>query len=63
MQEELEQQERHLEVLRSLQESVAENLNLLGKIDRIWQPTDFLPDLTGEDGGSRSASCASGRSR
>jgi acyl-[acyl-carrier-protein] desaturase len=49
MQEELEQQERHLEVLRSLQESVAENLNLLGKIDRIWQPTDFLPDLTGED--------------
>jgi acyl-[acyl-carrier-protein] desaturase len=42
-------QERHLEVLRSLQEKVAENLNLLGPVDKIWQPSDFLPDLTRED--------------
>lgn len=42
-------QQEHLEILRSLQSVVAENLSLLGEIDTMWQPTDFLPDLTGED--------------
>ena len=28
---------------------VAENLNFLGDVNKIWQPSDFLPDLTGED--------------
>lgn len=41
--------EQHLEILRSMQADVAENLKLLGEIDRIWQPSDFLPDLTAED--------------
>ncbi len=49
MHDKLDMQARHLEVLRSLQERVAENLTLLGQIDRIWQPTDFLPDLTRDD--------------
>lgn len=40
---------RHLEVLRSLQDAVRESLGLLGSIDTIWQPTDYLPDLTRED--------------
>jgi acyl-[acyl-carrier-protein] desaturase len=32
-----------------MQPFVQENLSLLGQIDRIWQPTDFLPNLTGDD--------------
>jgi len=31
-----------------MQPFVAENLNLLGDVERIWQPTDFLPDLACE---------------
>ncbi len=42
-------QSQHLEVLRSLREQVAENLGLLGPVDVIWQPSDFLPDLTRDD--------------
>ena len=36
------------EVLESLQSFVAENL-LLTPIDKAWQPTDYLPELTTED--------------
>lgn len=32
-----------------MQDFVAENLSFLGAVDKNWQPTDFLPDLTGED--------------
>src|SRR3954468_3172196 len=38
-----------LEVLRGLDAYVGENLNLLLPIDKAWQPTDYLPDLTAED--------------
>ena len=30
-------------------EVVAKNLSLLAPVEEIWQPTDFLPDLTAED--------------
>lgn len=39
----------HLELLRSMQSSVAENLGFLGAPEKIWQPSDYLPDLTGPD--------------
>ncbi len=35
-----------VELLRSLQSVVEENLSLLLPIDQAWQPTDYLPDLT-----------------
>ena len=35
----------HLEVIRGLGQSVADNLNLLVPLDKAWQPTDYLPDL------------------
>jgi acyl-[acyl-carrier-protein] desaturase len=38
-----------LAVLHSMQDFVAENLGFLGPIDKVWQPTDFLPDLSSED--------------
>lgn len=44
-----ELQERHLELLRSMQDDVAGGLDLLGEVDENWQPTDFLPDLNAED--------------
>ena len=28
---------------------VGENLNYLAPIDRIWQPTDYLPDFAAEN--------------
>jgi acyl-[acyl-carrier-protein] desaturase len=28
---------------------VGENLGFLGQVDRLWQPSDYLPDLSGED--------------
>jgi acyl-[acyl-carrier-protein] desaturase len=37
------------EVLRGLESFVGENLSLLLPIEKAWQPTDYLPDLTGED--------------
>lgn len=37
------------EVLSSLQDVVKENLSLLAEVDKAWQPTDFLPDLTAPD--------------
>jgi acyl-[acyl-carrier-protein] desaturase len=39
----------HHEVIANMQEVVAESLNFLAPIDKAWQPTDYLPDLTGEN--------------
>jgi acyl-[acyl-carrier-protein] desaturase len=36
-------------LMESLQGFVEQNLNLLLPVDEAWQPTDLLPDLTGED--------------
>jgi len=38
-----------MDMVESLQSFVAENLSLLAPLDQAWQPTDFLPDLTGDD--------------
>jgi acyl-[acyl-carrier-protein] desaturase len=38
-----------IELLDSLGEVVSQNLSLLAPIEQAWQPTDFLPDLTGDD--------------
>jgi acyl-[acyl-carrier-protein] desaturase len=38
-----------LAVLHSMDDFVAENLQLLAPIEKAWQPTDFLPDLRAED--------------
>jgi acyl-[acyl-carrier-protein] desaturase len=35
----------HLEVIQAIEEAVDENLNLLGPLDKAWQPSDYLPDL------------------
>src|SRR3954466_152670 len=37
------------EVLRGMEPAVGENLSFLAPVDKAWQPTDYLPDLTGED--------------
>lgn len=37
------------EVLRGLAGFVGEKLSLLAPVDKAWQPTDFLPDLTADD--------------
>ena len=39
----------HHEILSGMQAFVGENLNFLGEVDKVWQPTDFLPDLTAEN--------------
>ena len=39
----------HDEVLSGLGDRVADNLHILGDVEKVWQPTDFLPDLTAED--------------
>ena len=39
----------HLEVLHGMQDFVGQNLQFLGETEKVWQPTDFLPDLTRED--------------
>ena len=36
-------------MIESLQEFVGQNISLLLPVDEAWQPTDFLPDFTGED--------------
>ncbi|MFI5379614.1 MAG: acyl-ACP desaturase [Tepidisphaerales bacterium] len=38
----------HLELLQGMQPFVGENLALLAPIERAWQPTDLLPDMSGE---------------
>ena len=42
-----------MDIFESLQGFVAENLSLLVDVDQAWQPTDYLPDLTGEDWSER----------
>jgi acyl-[acyl-carrier-protein] desaturase len=37
------------EVLRGMSAFVGEHLNHLLPVDRAWQPTDYLPDLSAED--------------
>ncbi len=41
--------EAHHELLAGMQDDVEANLRILGDVNTNWQPTDFLPDLTGED--------------
>ncbi len=38
-----------VEVLKGLSNFVGSRLNLLADVKTVWQPTDFLPDLTAED--------------
>ena len=38
-----------IELLHGLRPVVEQQLSLLAPVDRAWQPTDFLPDLTAED--------------
>lgn len=38
-----------LSVLHSMQDYVAENMQFLAPIEKAWQPTDYLPDLTQEN--------------
>lgn len=40
---------RQREVLRGLTPTVEDKLSFLAPIDKAWQPSDFLPDLTAED--------------
>jgi len=42
-----------MNILDDLQGDVERNLPLLTPVDQIWQPTDFLPDLSGEDWSER----------
>ena len=35
----------HLDVIRAIEQAVADNLNLLAPLGKAWQPTDYLPDL------------------
>jgi len=37
------------EVLRGMEGFVGENLTFLAPVEKAWQPTDYLPDLTAED--------------
>ena len=39
----------HLDVIRAIEQKVADNLNLLAPLDKAWQPTDYLPDLESAD--------------
>jgi len=35
----------HLDVIRAIEQAVADNLNLLARLGKAWQPSDYLPDL------------------
>ncbi len=37
------------EVLAGMQGTVADNLSILGDVEKMWQPSDYLPDMTSED--------------
>lgn len=39
----------HRAVVQALEPAVARHLDLLAPIDRAWQPSDYLPDLEGEN--------------
>jgi acyl-[acyl-carrier-protein] desaturase len=47
--EEAKEAADHFEVLRGMQSDVGAQLALLGDVERMWQPTDFLPDLACEN--------------
>lgn len=49
MQTESDTQHSQREVLRGMESFVGENLTFLAPIEKAWQPTDYLPDLTAED--------------
>ena len=36
-------------ILAHMEPFVRDNLNYLAPIDRIWQPTDYLPDFAADD--------------
>src|ERR1700733_2689042 len=38
-----------MNAIESLQDHVEQHLSLLTPVERIWQPTDYLPDLTADD--------------
>lgn len=44
-----------MSLIAGMQDFVGERLSLLTPVDRAWQPTDFLPDLTAEDWAERLA--------
>jgi len=44
-----------VELIAGLQDFVGENLSLLTPVEQAWQPSDFLPDLTGADWSERLA--------
>ena len=35
----------HLDVIQAIERRVADNLNLLARLGKAWQPSDYLPDL------------------
>ena len=39
----------HVEVLLGMQDFVAKHMSLLTDPDKLWQPSDFLPDLSAQD--------------
>src|SRR3954454_21378272 len=49
METESEAQHAQREVLRGMEGFVGENLSFLAPIEKAWQPSDYLPDLTAED--------------
>ncbi len=38
--------EHHFDILHNMQDVVQDNLGYLSPVDKAWQPTDYLPDLT-----------------
>jgi acyl-[acyl-carrier-protein] desaturase len=49
MEESQDFDQRQLEVLHSISDFVQENLQFLAPIEKAWQPSDYLPDLTAEN--------------
>ena len=49
MDRELETMGAQQEVLRGMEAFVGENLSFLAPVEKAWQPTDYLPDLTADD--------------
>ena len=49
MPSETPEQNAQREVLQGMEGFVGENLTFLAPIDKAWQPTDYLPDLTASD--------------
>ncbi len=41
--------EHHFEILHNMENVVGDNLSFLAPVDRAWQPTDYLPDLTADN--------------